>query len=322
MLGRKSSLQWAQNIVTDQPVTVTLPSGETVTVTDAAQAEKLKALGLSTWQGENWKGQPGETPSIITKAQIASEEKVLQESGFGIDAETGEVKSLNDLSKNGTLKVTVVEDESGEDGENGGVDDGTGDGTGTTTKKSGAETFNEGVQGFADGITKMGGGIAMLATAAGNSDKAAKVMEIAAKVQMAAAIVEQTTAALKAATGDNPIFSFFKAFLGFGRYGGVFSASGKSFSGGGVATGPESGYGAVLHGTEAVVPLGNDRSIPVKGNVGGNTNTTINVNMAEGSSDTTSDAESGKQLAIAINAAVQKEIEVQQRPGGLIPGGG
>jgi hypothetical protein len=35
------------------------------------------------------------------------------------------------------------------------------------------------------------------------------------------------------------------------------------FSEGGVSTGPESGYQTTLHGTEAVVPLSNNRSIPV-----------------------------------------------------------
>ena len=78
----------------------------------------------------------------------------------------------------------------------------------------------------------------------------------------------------------------------------------------------------MLHGTEAVVPLPNNRSIPVemKGKNNGPVNTTINVNMAEGSSDTTSDEESGKQFAQAINMAVLEEIGKQQRPGGLLAG--
>ncbi|MGE9191021.1 hypothetical protein ACQKHP_26510, partial [Escherichia coli] len=37
-----------------------------------------------------------------------------------------------------------------------------------------------------------------------------------------------------------------------------------SFASGGIASGPRSGFPAVLHGTEAVVPLGNGRSIPVQ----------------------------------------------------------
>ena len=35
------------------------------------------------------------------------------------------------------------------------------------------------------------------------------------------------------------------------------------FSEGGIASGPTSGYPAVLHGTEAVVPLPDGRTIPV-----------------------------------------------------------
>lgn len=42
------------------------------------------------------------------------------------------------------------------------------------------------------------------------------------------------------------------------------AAAGRSFAIGGVAVGPKSGYGAMLHGTEAVVPLPNGREIPVE----------------------------------------------------------
>jgi hypothetical protein len=40
------------------------------------------------------------------------------------------------------------------------------------------------------------------------------------------------------------------------------------FSEGGVSSGPESGYSATLHGTEAVVPLSDNRSIPVSMDTG------------------------------------------------------
>jgi hypothetical protein len=42
--------------------------------------------------------------------------------------------------------------------------------------------------------------------------------------------------------------------------------------------------------------------------------------MADGSSDTTSDEETGRQFAQAINIAVLEEIGKQQRPGGLLAG--
>jgi hypothetical protein len=46
---------------------------------------------------------------------------------------------------------------------------------------------------------------------------------------------------------------------------------GLSFNGGGIADGPRSGYPAMLHGREAVVPLADGRSIPVsmRGGAGG-----------------------------------------------------
>jgi plastocyanin domain-containing protein len=100
------------------------------------------------------------------------------------------------------------------------------------------------------------------------------------------------------------------------------SRHGRSYAGGGVASGPNSGYGATLHGTEAVVPLPNNRTIPVElsGKNSGPVNTTINVNMGDGSSNTTTDEETGKQFAQAINMAVLEEIGKQQRPGGLLAG--
>ena len=38
----------------------------------------------------------------------------------------------------------------------------------------------------------------------------------------------------------------------------------KGYRNGGIATGPTSGYSAMLHGTEAVVPLPDGRTIPVE----------------------------------------------------------
>ena len=109
------------------------------------------------------------------------------------------------------------------------------------------------------------------------------------------------------------------------RYGGIMSSSGKSFryggmAVGGIASGPESGYTATLHGTEAVVPLGNDRTIPVKFSTtgtGATSNVTVNVNMETGETTATSEQD-GKRLGIAISAAVQKELEIQRRPGGAL----
>jgi hypothetical protein len=103
------------------------------------------------------------------------------------------------------------------------------------------------------------------------------------------------------------------------------SKSGKSFryggmAVGGVASGPESGYNVTMHGTEAVVPLGNDRSIPVKlqGGMGNINNTNVVVNVDADGNAQVSGEEQAKSLGAAIQNAVTEEIVKQQRPGGLL----
>ena len=88
---------------------------------------------------------------------------------------------------------------------------------------------------------------------------------------------------------------------------------------GGIATQPTYLVGEGKK-NEAVVPLPDNKSIPVDlGRGAGNeNNVSISVNMADGSTSTKSDAESGKQLGAAINAAVLQELERQQRPGGML----
>jgi len=106
------------------------------------------------------------------------------------------------------------------------------------------------------------------------------------------------------------------------RYGGVMS-NGKKLAGysqGGIASGRDAGYPAILHGTEAVVPLPNGRSIPVEMKGGGQSNVVVNVNMETGSTDIRSDDE-GKQaqeFGKSIAVAVQNEIKNQKRAGGLL----
>ena len=105
-----------------------------------------------------------------------------------------------------------------------------------------------------------------------------------------------------------------------GRDGGIMKAPGyRSFATGGVADGPDSGYAATLHGTEAVVPLPNGKSIPVEmsGGTGGN-NVSVNVNMTTGESSSTGDGEEAYALGRAISTAVTQELSKQQRPGGLL----
>ena len=113
---------------------------------------------------------------------------------------------------------------------------------------------------------------------------------------------------------------FFPGLGPKGRDGGIMKSPGyRSFSGGGVASGPDSGYAATLHGTEAVVPLPNGNSIPVEMSGGsGVNNVSVNVNMTTGESSSTGDGEQAYALGRAISTAVQTELEKQQRPGGAL----
>tara|TARA_B100001564_G_scaffold242664_1_gene205584 strand:- start:11623 stop:15630 length:4008 start_codon:yes stop_codon:yes gene_type:complete len=104
---------------------------------------------------------------------------------------------------------------------------------------------------------------------------------------------------------------------GMGRYGGEMT----KYRGGGVADGPNSGYMAMLHGREAVVPLGNDRSIPVdmRGMGGTGNQVTVNITMngqGQGTSQVTGDGMQG--LGRSIGNMVQQHLQQEMRPGGLL----
>lgn len=130
------------------------------------------------------------------------------------------------------------------------------------------------------------------------------------------------------------LFSFMPGFSGMmmpmpavpaARVGGVFSEGKKvqGYSTGGVAQGPRQGFPAVLHGTEAVVPLPNGRSIPVEmtGNSNSNNNVVVNVNMSEGSARQETqqgNTKMSKELGRAIANAVQQELQNQKRSGGIL----
>tara|TARA_B100000073_G_scaffold77832_1_gene58893 strand:- start:920 stop:5047 length:4128 start_codon:yes stop_codon:yes gene_type:complete len=106
-------------------------------------------------------------------------------------------------------------------------------------------------------------------------------------------------------------------FLQGGRYGGEMT----KYRGGGVAQGPESGYMAMLHGREAVVPLGNDRSIPVNLNGAGGSGNIVNVtvNMSgQGGSQTQVTGDGMQGLGRSIGNLVQQHLQQEMRPGGLL----
>lgn len=110
----------------------------------------------------------------------------------------------------------------------------------------------------------------------------------------------------------------------YARNGGVFSQGRRmqGYSTGGIARGPASGYPAELHGTEAVVPLPNGKSIPVEMNkaTGGNIQSNVTVNIAnDGTAKTETQGDTDfEALSKGIAAAVQEELHRQKRSGGIL----
>lgn len=132
-------------------------------------------------------------------------------------------------------------------------------------------------------------------------------------------------------SGAGGFLSSILGVFGFGgaRYGGIMSARtglyNQMYSTGGIARGRDSGYPAILHGTEAVVPLPDGKNIPVqmKGSSGNINNVSVNVNVDQSGQASTevsgnNSEQRSKLFAEAISMAVQQEIIVQTREGGLL----
>lgn len=114
------------------------------------------------------------------------------------------------------------------------------------------------------------------------------------------------------------------ALFGF-KNGGIMSEGRKvqGYSTGGIASGSRRGHLAMLHGTEAVVPLPNGKSIPVQMNGSGQqmNNVTVNVsvdNQGKASSKTMGDSMDAQNLGNMIAQAVQRELQNQKRSGGIL----
>ena len=125
--------------------------------------------------------------------------------------------------------------------------------------------------------------------------------------------------------GGGDLLGTIATVFGMGFAQGGYTSAMKDYSKGGVAKGPRSGYPAVLHGNEAVVPLPGGNKIPVEmtgapstGTV--NSSVNININNATGAAEvsTESDAQEAKQFSQQISAVVQAEIRRQQRAGGFL----
>jgi len=96
-----------------------------------------------------------------------------------------------------------------------------------------------------------------------------------------------------------------------GAIGGVGDFLG--FNDGGVVSGPSSGYPVTLHGTEAVVPLPDGKTIPVSlqgaGNMGGGDNVSFNINVNGAKGDP-------KEIAKLVGQEVQRAFRTRSRSGG------
>lgn len=127
--------------------------------------------------------------------------------------------------------------------------------------------------------------------------------------------------ALTAAFGAGGLFPGVGSFLGI-RTGGIVEPV-PGYATGGIARGREAGYPAILHGTEAVVPLPNGKNIPVEftgTNNSQSNNVVVNVHMdGQGNGETNSEGRnSSADLGYMIAAAVQKELQNQKRSGGIL----
>ena len=116
------------------------------------------------------------------------------------------------------------------------------------------------------------------------------------------------------------LFGFISGLFG-GASGGIMTPRGKmsGYSTGGIARGSQRGYPAILHGTEAIVPLPNGKSIPVDMK-GASTQNNIVVNVsADGRVNTEgSTGPDMDQMGTAIAKAVQIELQNQKRSGGML----
>jgi hypothetical protein len=186
-------------------------------------------------------------------------------------------------------------------------------------------------------------GLATVAALTGNEKAAAALALVTAALQLAQLFQSTVTTADTAATAASTVaittalaantFAIaantqMLAISTFGfRTGGISTPSGpmKGYSTGGISKGAQGGYPVMLHGTEAVVPLPNGKSIPVEmsGSAGGMQQNNVSVNVVmnqDGSTDTQTDGQDAENLGKRISLLVQKELVNQKRVGGMLSG--
>lgn len=153
------------------------------------------------------------------------------------------------------------------------------------------------------------------------SDMAVGILQSLAKI-----ITEMLTVKLLQSTLGGTSFGSFLGITSSNRYGGVIDSSGKlpGYAVGGVAKGPSAGYPVELHGTEAVVPLPNGKSIPVQMTNGSGSTNNVVVNVSvdnQGNAQTSTESQSSQdagRLGQLVSQAVQRELQNQKRSGGIL----
>ena len=179
--------------------------------------------------------------------------------------------------------------------------------SGLSGSDSAVANFATGALQFSTVITQFGSLISQGLSLAGKQEEAADLMMEVAKIQMALAIME-----MAAKLGES--------IAAIKRYGGTLPGARYGAATGGIFDGPEAGYNVKMHGNEAVVPLGNDRSIPVKmSGSGGTNNVNVTVNVDQnGQSETLLTGNGARELGKTIAAIAQDTIAKEQRAGGLL----
>jgi len=190
--------------------------------------------------------------------------------------------------------------------------------TDLVTKAADLEPLTAGLKDLGDSVYQsMSGAFQAIVTGTQSAKQAFSSMAMSILADLASMIAKQMVFSMFSGTA-------FGGFMGIpgARTGGIMS-DGEKVSGyatGGVARGPGAGYPAVLHGTEAVVPLPNGRSIPVEMQGGGGSQNNIVVNVSS-SGQTSTEGSTGPdmdKLGGAIAEAVQKELQAQKRSGGIL----
>ena len=98
-------------------------------------------------------------------------------------------------------------------------------------------------------------------------------------------------------------------------------ATGPGWAEGGISTGPRSGYGATLHGTEAIVPLSRGRSIPVHlmgGGGGGSAGASVTVNVDARGTSASGDNSRSEALGRDLSQLIDARLAHHRRPMGLL----